>query len=260
MPASADAAAVTTRYRLQLAAIRDAATRIVTARWTGTVDLERIAESFDDWVGQASAAIFAAQLQAARLAAAYIGAYLTAAGARSAADPPDPNRFAGRDLAGRPLTRSLEVARSSTLWLLARHAGRPRALAYGLDSAVRISRSAVMTAARDAQADRMQREPAVDGWVRVTSATPCGACLALAGHRQRDDDAFDVHDRCACTAEPALRGVTERLTRPTGAQLLQRMSATDRARYGDVDPDHLDQLIARRNGRIYQAAAAATAP
>jgi hypothetical protein len=98
------------------------------------------------------------------------------------------------------------------------------ALALGLGRAQRTAGFEIVQTGRLAQRDAMQR-PEVLGWRRALSAGACGACMGSATgaiHPVGDMPRVHRHDRCV--AEPVIRGVRDRVERPTGEQIWHRMT------------------------------------
>jgi hypothetical protein len=228
MPPNEAAAAATAAYRSQLLAIRDHITRL-TAGALAVIDLDGDLEvQLERWTNEAEATVRLGQREAARLARAYVGTYLRAAGVEppTPATPPtgsdldDPEPFAGNTRA------ALATAPAALLWRLGRRDGRPAALASGVSRATRVTRTSVMEAARTVQQQRMEAEPRVVGWVRVTSSRPCGACLG-ATTRTVSRKPLQIHDSCRCTSEPVLRGIPEQMQRPTGQELFDGLSPAE---------------------------------
>lgn len=264
MPATAEAAAITEAYRVRLARLRDAAARAMVQRFQ-TINLDRPRE-FTVWANDGAQLIGAAQQQSASMAAAYLDTYTTASGVTPGAPPLDPSTYSG-EVNGKRLEVALLAAAAATYWRLGRRAGRPAALATGMDVTIRVSRSAVSESARNALADQMTADLGVVGWRRVTSGRPCGACLGLAGHRMTDAHVFEAHDRCHCTAEPVLGDVPERFHRPTGQEMFDGLDDPQRAELfagtGGAAKARLvadrgvDALISRLNGQVVETPLAA---
>lgn len=214
MPPNEAAAAVTDVYRSRLARLNDATTRTIVHR----LDLVGIADgaAVDQWADDTAVVVESAQHHAVVMTSAYLDEYLGAAGITPATTPANSGRYAGT-LRQKPLQAALRSVPAAAYWMLGRGSGLDAAHAYGVDTAIRISRTAVNDAARDVLADRMTAEPLVVGWRRVSSGHACPECIALSGHRMSDSHPFESHDRCGCTAEPVLGHQPERVLRPRGA-------------------------------------------
>jgi hypothetical protein len=109
-----------------------------------------------------------------------------------------------------------------------------RALAMGLARASRTVSVEAMAAPRTALDRAMDAHPRVRAKRRVTSLNACLACLAAAdGEARSIGNRLRVHPHCRCTDEPVLRGVRERVHRPTGRDLFDALTpAQQNARYG----------------------------
>lgn len=259
MPATREAAATTDAYRARLARLRDATARSIVARFQA-IDLDR-PRQFDAWASDGAILIEAAQETAATTSSVYLGSYLEQSGLASTVKTIDPTAYSGT-LDRTPIHEALQRAPAAVYWQLGKKAGRLAAIGLGIDVTVRLTRSAVSNAARQALSDQMVAEPSVVGWRRVTSARPCGACLALAGKRMTDDHVFETHHRCGCSAEPIVAGMHERFNRPNGQQMFDDMTDSQRAELfagtGGADKAAivaargLDSLISRKNGQIIE--------
>lgn len=222
MPGSAAAAAVTDAYRTRLLILRGRLLAMLTAAWSATVTAEAIDAGVAMWAPSAATLTTRAQLAAAGLSVDYLAGYVGAE-----LDEP-PTRvalalagYAGRTAGGRDLGPVLHS------WLpvvikgrIARGADPGDALAAGLYRANRMTGSLVTDAARDALADAMLADDRVTGWQRVTRPTTCPFCRRLASRGavyKRDTVTFRSHPHCACTAEPVVRNVPQRFTRPLPA-------------------------------------------
>ena len=265
MPPTERSARVTEAYRRNLLRMRDGITRLV-APALGDLDLDGDVDAqVTRWLTAAVAAVEAGQADAARLGDRYITEYLDGAGIQRNADRVDVSDHVGRDNFGRTVTQALESAPAALLWRLGRGDGRSAAVATGLSTATRATRTAITGAARSAQSVVMETEPRVRGWRRVTSARPCGACLAAADGRVHPAGSLpETHDSCRCTAEPVLSGVPDRLRRPTGQEIFDRMDPAEQhalfagrggaAKAAAVRERGVSALLSRRAGRITETA------
>lgn len=267
MPVSAQAARLTDIYRTAVLRNREAAIRLIT-RSLAAINLDDL-DLLDRWVRDATATVLAAQDRVGLLTISWMVAYLRASDVRPTTVGMRPVGVAvGRD--GRPVERLLDQARVALLWQLGRHAGRDRAVATGVAEAARIGRSAVMHTARATAAAQMEAEPEVQGWRRVTSSRPCGACLALATRTIHSPTVnFRAHSHCRCTAEPVVADRAERVRRPTGQELWDGMTPQEKAEFfagrggADkarlVDQRGLDVLVDTTGDETTEASLAAIA-
>lgn len=130
----------------------------------------------------------------------------------------------------------------------------------------RILSGALTLAWRAGSADQIRAEPEVTGYRRVANDGACGACLALQdGEIMPDDDPFEAHPGCLCTAEPVVSGLNDRsFGRPTGQERFDALSPAaqdlmfagrggaakaDLLRAGDIRIDDLVVRHARRPGQ-----------
>lgn len=234
MPRSAASLALSERYRQRLVALAERTSATVAARWAA-IEGDDLDAEFARWLDGAVPVLAAGQGQAAALSGSYLGAYLTSElGAPQRPPELDLSTYAGVTRDGRPLAALL----APTLLLVKRRIGEgaevPDALSDGRTRVERLGHTEVAGAGRAALSDAMAADTRVVGYRRVTSGSGCGACLALAGAVSRDGEPMPVHDRCNCTAEPVVRGVPDRVKRPTGDELFDRMSPDEQdARFGE---------------------------
>lgn len=238
MPARHASLAITDAYRVRLLLLRNFAAAQVTAAW-GSLDIDRLDATFARWLRLALATMTMAQREAAGLSGAYLASYVDSElGRRSPGVPVDPDRYAGRTSDGRPLSKLLIGGLIAAKVAMTNRVGPTQALAMGRARVVRAAHTEVLEASRLALTDAMSEDERVIGWRRVTSDNPCGACLGAAdGRIYHDAELPHVHGHCRCTSEPVVRGVKERVQRPTGRQLFDAMS-----------PAQQDHLFAGRGG------------
>lgn len=247
MPPNAEAAAITDAYRRRVIRVRDALSSSV-ARQLESIDLDqpsrRLRQSFEAWQEQATASARGVQREIIATSGAYLTGYLEAADQTARwQGPDDPDSHVGRDLRDRPLADTMRSPWVAVLYQLSRGAGRSSATSTGVSFAARTARGAVMGASQRVLAEGMNAEPVVEGYRRVTAGTPCLACMALTDGVAPAGTSMELHDNCRCTPEAVLRGVPERVRRPTGSERLEQMS-----------DDELSRLVAGRGGAEKAAA------
>lgn len=82
----------------------------------------------------------------------------------------------------------------------------------------------VMDAASQELTHQMRESRSITGW-RWKSRGTCGACLAMDdGSVLPDSRPLNRHPYCQCVPEPVLRGVKERVKRPTGHDRFNELS------------------------------------
>lgn len=244
--ASTPAGAEITRvYREQLTSLRDQGEGIIVRAWRG-VDLNDLDASFVRVLDIMELVVTSLQRESVRLADLYVAAFLTAELGESVSPRGlDPARFAGTTRDGRPVRDVLALGLTSTL--IARGNGRASPLASGLARSVRAARTETVDAARRAQAELTDADPRTQGWRRVSSGDPCGACLGLAGARFSDGHLFELHGACRCTAEPIVVGSREQYAPRTGKDIVESKSDAEAKalwgeekaaglKSGDIDP------------------------
>lgn len=248
MPPNAAAAGLTDAYRRRVIRLRDALSSSM-ARQLESIDLaqprRRLQNAFEDWSEQAAITTRGVQREIVADASAYLTAYLEAAEVTARwGGPDDVAAHIGRDLHGRSLDRSMTSPWVAMLWQLSRGSGRTSATSTGAAFAARTTRGAVMGCSQRVLAEGMTVEPSVESFRRVTSgSSPCLACLARSDDTVPAGADMELHDNCRCTQEPVLRGIPERVQRPTGSERLRQMSAAE-----------LASLVAGRGGAEKAAA------
>lgn len=228
MPARRESVAVTDAYRAGLLAVRHRAAIVARAGFARIArdDLDR---SYQVWQEAATATLGATKRQGVLLSQRYLTAYLASELARrEPVAPIDAERYATVDRSGRPLRDALTPPLYTVKVRLAQGADWPVALAAGAARMTRTMVGEAMAAPRFALSDLMTGTDRVVGWQRVASVDACGACLAAAtGAVRADDDVPEAHDACRCVAEPVVRGVRERVRRPTGEEIFAAKTASE---------------------------------
>jgi hypothetical protein len=98
------------------------------------------------------------------------------------------------------------------------------ALALGLGRAQRTAGFEIVQTGRLAQRDAMQRPEVSGGAARSPPARAARAWAAATGAIHPVGDMPKVHRHDRCVAEPVIRGVRDRVERPTGEQIWHRMT------------------------------------
>lgn len=230
MPAEQASVALTSAFRARLVELRRRAIVAVDASWL--LELGELEESFLAWLARASAVIGAVQEQTAALSVAYVAAYVASElGEPEEPAPVDPADVAGVTMDGRPIAEVLRPALFTVKAVLAAGRSFEEASSAGRSRALRNTTTEVAAAADSALDDALEAEPRIAGWRRVTSARPCGACMGAAtGAIQKKRSVLLRHPHCSCTKEPVVRGVRERIRRPTGKELFDRLSTEEQNR------------------------------
>lgn len=237
MPGNPASLRLTDGYRTAQLGLRRTAAIRVAAMWN--LNFDDLDRSFSLWLGPAAALLGAAKAGTVHLSDAYVAAFVTSeTGQLTAPAGIDPAPYATLARTGRPLAAALAPALYTVKARLADGADPAVASFGGQARAVRATVEETQAAADDSLADAFDAQPAVRGWRRVTSGRACGACLAMAGGEiEEPGTPMDRHVNCGCTKEPVIEGVPDRVTRPTGSQIFDRMSAVEQ-----------DDLFAGRGG------------
>lgn len=225
MPASRSSVELTNRYRATLLDLRAQAASTAARLWLA-LDLSDLDTSYATWRAGVLGAVEASKRTSVTLSDAYLAAYVASElGAAPAARGLDPEPYMDTE-DGRPLAQALLPPLFTVKAALA--ARRPDALRLGLVRATRIVSEEVSTAPRRALGDLMASDERIEGWRRVVSGRPCGACLAQAdGRVHAPADPFNRHGHCRCLREAVLRGVPERVIRPTGREVFDSLSPAE---------------------------------
>lgn len=236
MPSSPASLQITANYQAQLQALAQRVQHALAIGWR-TVNPDDIDTTVAAWAALVTPTLTAGKGLAAQLADVYTASYASQELGRRAAPlglrPGDYS--AGID--GRPVAEVLAPAGIEVKKALKDSKAPGVAFALGLARAQRTAGFEVVQTARVAQLDAMQR-PEVVGWRRALSAGACGACMGSATgaiHPVGDMPRVHRHDRCV--AEPVIRGVRDRVERPTGEQIWHRLT-----------PAQQDLIFANRGG------------
>lgn len=246
MPHRQRSARITDRYRDALSAIRDRAVSGVEAAFAG-VTMDDLPGTYASFADTAVRRVASAQLDGARLTAAYLNAFATSeTGKRERVTVPT-RQYVGMARDGRLLADSLE---SPLIGIRAALKRMPveNAFAIGLKRATLNADLNSLFPARQTLDDVIETDPMFNGWARVTTGT-CGACLSAAG--DHGSLRFAVHPSCKCVQEPRVAGFTDLFPRPTGQQIFR-----------DKTPEEQDEALGRaaaeavRNGLPLESLAA----
>jgi hypothetical protein len=238
MPRTARSLALTDAYRARILTLRTRVIAAARSSWAA-VTLDDFEATYGAWARSAAGTLTTAQLAAAGQADLYVSAYLAA----ELDDAVAPRGVDGADRAGMAenglaLTDALATGAITVRHALAHAVAAPEALERGRRRAERLLASETVAAGRHVVHELIATDDRITGWRRATSGNACGACLAAAtGAIRRDDRALEAHDGCRCAAEPVVRGVRERVRRPTGQDVFDGMSTAEQ-----------DALFAGRGG------------
>lgn len=224
MPANSRSLELTDAYRRQLLSLRVRTNQVVVRSWQ--LDPAALEQSFAGWHDTATTLTTAAQAQGVLATQAYLASYLgSETGRAQTIDPVDPARYVGLSRDGRPLGELFTPPLYTVKLSLAQGLPFLRASQMGRARAMRSVNFEVLEAARSSLDDSMRTNRRVVGWRRVPAGSACGACLAAATGAIQDTDAtLLVHRGCACTKEPVVRDVKERVHRPTGEQQFRSLT------------------------------------
>lgn len=233
-------------YQGQQRAVAAATAEASGAAWQ-QVSLNDAQGTFARVLPQMLATVTAGQLVAASGAGAFVSAALAAEGVQ--ADPVasvDARRFAGLTSDGRSLPGLLTQPLIRSLYLRARGADDPTALAGGRLSLDTMVRTEIFDTGRDAVSVASALDREVRGYVRVVHSPSCSRCIVLAGRFYSRSTGFQRHPRCDCTMEPKSRVVRPGEFDQNPRDLFSGMSAQEQVRaFGRENAE-----VIRRGGDI----------
>jgi hypothetical protein len=229
VPSSPRAIALTDAYRARLLDTRLRTAKLTAQAWAH-VEPGRLEETGSAFVATTRAVVENAKREGVARADGYLAAYLAAELATEVRPRGiDPEPYLDTE-DGRPLTRALTTPLLLVTTALRQGRLPEDALQLGRARATRIVAAESLGAPRRALGDLLREEDRVTGWRRVPSRNACGACLALAsGEARSKADLPETHGCCRCTAEPVVRGVRERIIRPTGREIFDAYSHAEQA-------------------------------
>lgn len=229
MPASRTSLALTDSYRDRLLGVRLQAALTLRRAWAA-LDPRDLDTTFGRWLDAAAAFVGAAKRAGVAATDAYLAAYLSeelATDVRARGIDPEPYL---PTVDGRDLRTALLPALFTVKATVAQGRDVDTGLAFGLHRATRIAAVEVMDAPRRALRDLMQEDDRIRGYRRATAPMACGACLALATEAVLPPaEPLRQHTHCRCTAEPVVRGVRERVRRPTGREYFDALTPAQQA-------------------------------
>lgn len=230
MPAAERSVRLTDAYRTRVASLRRASIAVVAGLWT--LEVDRLEATFAVWLARSELVLTTAQAQIARSADAYAAAFVGSELGRAVAPLGiDPAAYAGQAIDG----RSLRSLLAPTLFTVKRGIGEGRpfdeASSLGRARALRDATTQVDDAGDQALDDVLEERDEIRGWRRVASGGACGACLAsMTGAVHETARLLERHPHCRCTKEPVVAGVDDRIRRPTGAEMFERLSTEEQNR------------------------------
>ena len=223
MAASERSLRLTDLYRERLRTVRERAVQVAEQAWA-SVDLADFEATFANWLGATTSAVAGAQVQATRLSAGYLSAFLSSELGRGVPTVTiDAMGYAGTARDGRPLAEAFDTARIAVLVALKDGKSNVEALNAGRVRALRAVELDVMQAGRQSLQDALRAHEMVEGYHRAVSGT-CGACMALSDNSFSDTDTFEIHPGCQCVPEPRVKGVRDLAPRLLGVALFSSLS------------------------------------
>lgn len=222
MPANQRSFAVTDAYRDRLGAIRERTERLASGLWP---TIETLDET--DWVDRMAPALAQAQVEAVRVSAAYLQAFVSSEIGRPVRGSElDSREYAGVSRDGRPMVEALQSPLIGTLKLLKEGRDPDEAIEMGRTRALRMVEQSLMHAARASLSAAMQANELVEGWQRGVKGT-CGACagdIAIEVSVNLPGVPLLVHPNCQCVTVPVVTGVRNLYPLPTGEEIFDRMT------------------------------------
>lgn len=225
MPATRQALRLEDEYGRRVGRLWRRVARTVLAQFDG-LDSANLRSAFATFVAGATATVELGQLEAQRLAAAFVEQYVEVEASRAFRAAPTGDGITGTTRAGDSLRLALTGA-TGMAWR-ALGTGRPvgMALAIARAQVARTVSQAVSSAADRELEHQAERQPVLmTGWERVPAGDACIACLADTGGDPRPwSESMLEHPHGDCVRSPVLVGVPERVARPTGDELFRGLS------------------------------------
>lgn len=217
MATTARGLALTGAYQTQLRRMMTNVAAVTGRLWEQHMSIDG---NFDDQFDRLDATLApiasASQRQAATLAAAYVGAYLTAE-AGSPAAPIDPAAYTTEHTRGVNAAEVYRRALTTTRIELAAGADSDTALAAGRARLEQAVSTDIALAGRQAIADTAGPSNDVTSFERIADSGCCALCADADGERFGSEDIPAIHPACGCVAEPVV---------DNGASQLQRDAPT----------------------------------
>jgi hypothetical protein len=228
VPANPRSLAITDVYRRRLLAIGDRVGVAARQAWPRIEELDST-----PWADHMASELTRAQIQAVRLTAGYLGAFLRSETGRGTAPAIDSRKYAGLSTDGRPLGKALESPLIAVRAALKDGRAPAVALSIGLTRALRTVPFEAVQAGRDALRDTIEADERFSGAQRSVAGT-CAACMALSGEPR-----YEVHPGCQCVFMPVVAGVAATIAIPTGAELFRSLSTRDQEKAIGAEPARL---------------------
>lgn len=223
MPANPRSLRLLDAYHEQVAHLRDRTAQMV-VRTYDAIDPQDLTGGYARFVPTAAQIIEAGQTQASVLSDAMLRGFIRLESGREEeiTEPVEDN--AGFTTDGRRLTEVLSAIPAKVFLAIKMGRSIDEAVRFGRFAATRAAVTEVMDAASQELTHQMKESPVVAGW-RWKSRGTCGACLAMDnGSVLPDGTPLNRHPYCQCVAEPVIKGVKERVKRPTGHDRFNALS------------------------------------
>lgn len=218
MPRSQKSLRLTEAYRSRLVALGKRVEAEARSAWPTIQEFDGT-----DWPERTARTLSRAQLEAVRLTAGYISAYLRSESGRGTVPAIDSKKYVGLSRDGRPLREALESPLIGTRKALKDGRNPSAALGIGLARGLRFVSFEAVQAGRDALLDAVEESDRFTGHQRAVAGT-CAACMALSG---TSGPRFEVHPGCECVPMPVVKGVAQAILLPTGIELFRAKSKVE---------------------------------
>lgn len=186
-------------HRLAQLALRADVLRALVKLWPA-MNWEDLDGSFTTWFAGTSALITANHERSTALAAAYLRRHRTLYGPGDTFAPVlAPPLELGRIEASARATAVVGVKASAAQGVL-RDPAMANAFVRSSGDATRL----VLEGGRETITETVKADPAISGFVRITSGSPCDFCAGLADIEfQNSPPDFQAHAHCGCSSAPA---------------------------------------------------------
>lgn len=202
MPSNPRSLAVTERYRAGMLDLRHRAEREAKRAW-GAIRASDLDATYP--VGQLALSVTGLQREGARLASAYLAAFVASETGNPVRTPPVRATVIGESRKGGPLTTVLRSPLLDVKQAIGRGTPPGDALRAGGKRLVRMVGLATDTAVREAQRAGMEDHPEIIGWRRAVRGT-CDACVGAAVESYLPAGTpLEIHPNCQCVSEPQVR-------------------------------------------------------
>ncbi len=205
MAATVEAARLTEAHRLAQVRLGARVVQAMRAAWP-LLDVDDLDRSFERWLRTATVIIGGQRTVSARLAANYVQTFKALELGPSARTTPIV--LAETAPADAVMTSMMVTGPASVKSAISRGVQSVKAMEVAEARSAAAAMRHALNGGRDTITGTLAADRDALGWRRVTSGNACDFCSMLAGRGvvyRADSAAFNAHDACGCSAEPAYR-------------------------------------------------------